>query len=161
MPRPPKAPTKFNVGSSFTTCPMPHKPHPRSFISGVDFKLLNVLGEGAYGTVCSAVHQPSARTVAIKKVLPFDHTLFCLRTLRELKLLAYFSEHGGNENVSVHKVLSLAPLMISLIFRLFASWTLSNPSLWSLSPRSTVSLHASVPSTLPHRHSSRPGTHGN
>lgn len=37
--------------------------------------------------------------VAIKKIQPFDHTLFALRTLRELKLLKYFSEHGVSENI--------------------------------------------------------------
>ena len=48
----------------------------------------------------AALHKPSGRQVAIKKVLPFEHTLFCLRTLRELKLLRFFSETCVNENVS-------------------------------------------------------------
>lgn len=34
--------------------------------------------------------------VAIKRILPFDHAMFCLRTLREIKLLKYFN----HENVS-------------------------------------------------------------
>ena len=67
---------------------------------GDDYRLLHALGEGAYGTVVAAIHKPSGRQVAIKKVLPFDHTLFCLRTLRELKLLRFFSENAINENVS-------------------------------------------------------------
>ena len=67
---------------------------------GDDYKLLHSLGEGAYGTVVAALHKPSGRQVAIKKVLPFEHTLFCLRTLRELKLLRFFSEACVNENVS-------------------------------------------------------------
>lgn len=29
---------------------------------------MDVIGEGAYGTVCSAVHRPSGQKVAIKKV---------------------------------------------------------------------------------------------
>jgi len=66
---------------------------------GDDYKLLHSLGEGAYGTVVAALHKPSGRQVAIKKVLPFEHTLFCLRTLRELKLLRFFSESCVNENV--------------------------------------------------------------
>jgi mitogen-activated protein kinase 1/3 len=66
---------------------------------GDDYKLLYNLGEGAYGTVVAALHKPSGRQVAIKKVLPFEHTLFCLRTLRELKLLRFFSETCANENV--------------------------------------------------------------
>ncbi len=67
---------------------------------GNDYKLLHSLGEGAYGTVVAALHKPSGRQVAIKKVLPFEHTLFCLRTLRELKLLRFFSETCVNENAS-------------------------------------------------------------
>ncbi|KAI0002040.1 CMGC/MAPK protein kinase [Russula vinacea] len=67
------------------------KPLPK-FDVGDDYKLLHSLGEGAYGTVVAALHKPSGRQVAIKKVLPFEHTLFCLRTLRELKLLRFFSE---------------------------------------------------------------------
>lgn len=62
--------------------------------------MLHSLGEGAYGTVVAAMHKPSGREVAIKKILPFEHTLFCLRTLRELKLLKFFSETCVNENVS-------------------------------------------------------------
>lgn len=35
------------------------------------------------------------------KISPFDHVLFALRTLRELKLLKYFSEQQVSENVSI------------------------------------------------------------
>ena len=63
--------------------------------------MLDVVGEGAYGIVCSAIHKPSGRKVAIKKIAPFDHSMFCLRTLRELKLLKFLSEAGVSENVSV------------------------------------------------------------
>jgi len=38
----------------------------------------------------SAVHIPSQRKVAIKRITPFDHSMFCLRTLREIKLLRHF-----------------------------------------------------------------------
>ncbi len=31
--------------------------------------------------------------------MPFDHVLFALRTLRELKLLKYFSEQSVSENI--------------------------------------------------------------
>ncbi|GAW10069.1 CMGC MAPK protein kinase [Lentinula edodes] len=61
--------------------------------------LLYALGQGAYGTVAAGIHKPSGRQVAIKKILPFDHTLCCLRTLRELKLLKFFSESCVNENI--------------------------------------------------------------
>lgn len=73
----------------------------RFMIAGDNYKILHRLGEGAYGTVASARHIPSGREVAIKKILPFEHTLFCLRTLRELKLLKFFSGACMNENVSV------------------------------------------------------------
>lgn len=72
---------------------------------GDDYQLLHAIGEGAYGTVVAALHKPTQRQVAIKKVLPFDHTLFCLRTLRELKLLKFFSETCVNENVCLRTVL--------------------------------------------------------
>jgi mitogen-activated protein kinase 1/3 len=74
------------------------KPLPK-FEIGDDYQLLHAIGEGAYGTVAAALHKPSGRQVAIKKILPFDHTLFCLRTLRELKLLKFFSETCVNENI--------------------------------------------------------------
>lgn len=45
----------------------------------------------------SAVHKPTGQMVAIKRILPFDHAMFCLRTLREIKLLKYFN----HENVSL------------------------------------------------------------
>jgi mitogen-activated protein kinase 1/3 len=67
---------------------------------GTQYQVLDVVGEGAYGIVCSALHRPSGRKVAIKKIAPFDHSMFCLRTLRELKLLKFLSEAGVSENVS-------------------------------------------------------------
>ena len=69
--------------------------------SGTQYQVLDVVGEGAYGIVCSAVHRPSGRKVAIKKITPFDHSMFCLRTLRELKLLKFLSEAGVSENVCI------------------------------------------------------------
>ncbi|CDO76781.1 hypothetical protein BN946_scf184978.g10 [Trametes cinnabarina] len=84
-----------------------------SFVVGTNYQVLDVIGEGAYGIVwyvvshpssrppltvfdppgassSSAVHVPSQRKVAIKRITPFDHTMFCLRTLREIKLLRHF-----------------------------------------------------------------------
>ncbi len=60
-----------------------------------------MIGEGAYGVVISALHRSSGTKVAIKKIAPFDHSMFALRTLRELKLLKYFAEEGVSENVGV------------------------------------------------------------
>jgi serine/threonine protein kinase len=68
---------------------------------GTQYQVLDVVGEGAYGIVCSATHRPTGRKVAIKKIMPFDHSMFCLRTLRELKLLKFLSEAGVSENVSM------------------------------------------------------------
>ncbi len=42
----------------------------------------------------SAVHIPSGQKVAIKKITPFDHSMFCLRTLREMKLLRHFNHEN-------------------------------------------------------------------
>lgn len=33
-----------------------------------------MIGEGAYGVVCSAIHRPTGQKVAIKKIAPFDHS---------------------------------------------------------------------------------------
>lgn len=59
------------------------------------YELEEVIGEGAYGIVCSALHKPSGQRVAIKKIHPFEWPMFCLRTLREIKLLRHFN----NENI--------------------------------------------------------------
>lgn len=64
------------------------------FIQGASYQVLDVIGEGAYGVVCSAVHLPTQRKVAIKKITPFDHSMFCLRTLREIKLLRHFNHEN-------------------------------------------------------------------
>ena len=69
------------------------------WLIGTQYQVVDVVGEGAYGIVCSAVHRPSGRKVAIKKIAPFEHSMFCLRTLRELKLLKFLSEAGVSENV--------------------------------------------------------------
>lgn len=46
------------------------------------------------GHCSSALHKPSGQKVAIKKITPFDHSMFCLRTLREMKLLRYFNHEN-------------------------------------------------------------------
>ena len=46
------------------------------------------------GASSSALHKPSGQKVAIKKITPFDHSMFCLRTLREMKLLRYFNHEN-------------------------------------------------------------------
>ncbi|TNY22717.1 CMGC/MAPK protein kinase [Rhodotorula diobovata] len=77
------------------------KKEPRKirFSVGTKYQVQDVIGEGAYGVVCSAIHKASGQRVAIKKVMPFDHSMFALRTLRELKLLRFFAEHQVSENL--------------------------------------------------------------
>lgn len=65
------------------------------FDVSADYVLEDVIGEGAYGVVCGARHVPSGVRVAIKKIHPFERPLFCMRTLREIKLLRHFD----NENI--------------------------------------------------------------
>ncbi|KAG2143083.1 kinase-like domain-containing protein [Suillus clintonianus] len=60
------------------------------FCADKSYQVLELIGEGAYGIVCSAIHNTSQRKVAIKRIAPFDHSMFCLRTLREIKLLRHF-----------------------------------------------------------------------
>lgn len=58
-----------------------------SFNVSEQYDIQDVVGEGAYGVVCSAMHKPSGQKVAIKKITPFDHCKFC----------PYFGKHGGTE----------------------------------------------------------------
>lgn len=89
---------RFNVGMALFSITL-FLLSPTFRPAGTQYQVLDVVGEGAYGIVCSAVHRPSGRKVAIKKISPFDHSMFCLRTLRELKLLKFLSEAGVCENV--------------------------------------------------------------
>lgn len=74
---------------------MSHRqPRRVQFNVGEAYDIIDVVGEGAYGVVCSAVHKPTGQKVAIKKITPFDHSMFCLRTLREMKLLRYFNHEN-------------------------------------------------------------------
>lgn len=57
------------------------------------YKLIDLIGEGAYASVVSAIHKPTGTKVAIKKILPFTRSMFVTRTLRELKLLKFFHNH--------------------------------------------------------------------
>lgn len=65
------------------------------------YQLRELVGEGAYGIVVSAIHNymvPETKekiqtNVAIKKILPMGKPLLITRTLRELKLLKLFHDH--------------------------------------------------------------------
>ncbi|RSH88072.1 MAP kinase Pmk1 [Apiotrichum porosum] len=69
------------------------------FECGNAYLVGDFVGEGAYGVVASATHIASGTKVAIKRIAPFDHSMFALRTLRELKLLKYFADEGVSENI--------------------------------------------------------------
>ncbi|CAJ1457794.1 unnamed protein product [Effrenium voratum] len=60
------------------------------------FTVLEAVGQGAYGVVCSAKDEQTGDTVAIKKIeSAFDDITFAKRTLRELKIL----RHLRHENL--------------------------------------------------------------
>ena len=55
---------------------------------GDDYECIKLLGQGSYGSVCSALHKPSGRKVAIKKMDGvFEDDTDCKRILREIVLL--------------------------------------------------------------------------
>ncbi|POV98779.1 hypothetical protein PSHT_13865 [Puccinia striiformis] len=104
---PANAPANASTTSTTANAAAPKAPSSRTpaeprrvrFNVGSKYHVMDVIGEGAYGVVCSAVHRPTGQKVAIKKITPFDHSMFCLRTLRELKLLKYFQEQNVSENI--------------------------------------------------------------
>ncbi|XP_075262891.1 mitogen-activated protein kinase 1-like [Convolutriloba macropyga] len=57
---------------------------------------LDFIGEGAYGCVASATdtEAQNPNKVAIKKISPFEHQTYCLRTLREIKILTRFQHEN-------------------------------------------------------------------
>ena len=55
---------------------------------GRNYECVKLLGQGSYGAVCSAVHKPTGKKVAIKKMTGvFEDDVDCKRILRELHLL--------------------------------------------------------------------------
>ena len=55
---------------------------------GEDYECIKLLGQGSYGAVCSALHKPSGKKVAIKKMDGvFEDEVDCKRILREIDLL--------------------------------------------------------------------------
>ena len=70
------------------------QPRQVSFNVSDHYQVLEIVGEGAYGIVCSAIHLPLNQKVAIKKIEPFERLMLCLRTLRELKLLKHFNHEN-------------------------------------------------------------------
>ncbi|GAC72447.1 mitogen-activated protein kinase [Moesziomyces antarcticus T-34] len=104
----PTAPSHANANAAVAPAPA-GAPQPASrndkyknaisFRVGSKYKVCEIIGEGAYGVVCSAIHRATGQKVAIKKIQPFEHQMFALRTLRELKLLRFFQECDVSENI--------------------------------------------------------------
>lgn len=55
---------------------------------GSDYECVKILGQGSYGAVCSAIHKPTGKKVAIKRMDGvFEDEVDCKRILREINLL--------------------------------------------------------------------------
>ncbi|QNP99977.1 Mitogen-activated protein kinase [Yarrowia lipolytica] len=85
---------KTRKKDSWLSKPKPSEVRTLAFNVSDHYQILDMVGEGAYGIVCSALHTPSGQKVAIKKITPFGRSMFCLRTLREIKLLRHFSHEN-------------------------------------------------------------------
>ncbi|CCE83843.1 Piso0_004433 [Millerozyma farinosa CBS 7064] len=81
-------------------------PRQISFNVSDHYQILEVVGEGAYGVVCSAIHKPTNQRVAIKKIEPFERSMLCLRTLRELKLLKHFNHENIISILAIQRPIS-------------------------------------------------------
>ncbi len=60
------------------------------FMVGSLYQPLDVIRECTYGVVYSAIHLLTQHKVAIKCITPFNHSMFCLHILHEIKLLCHF-----------------------------------------------------------------------
>ncbi|CAJ0640435.1 2432_t:CDS:2 [Entrophospora sp. SA101] len=97
-----------------------------NFNVGEDYEVIDAVGEGAYGVVCSALHKPTGQNVAIKKITPFDHSMFCLRTLREIKLLKYFNHENPESFDKFTEVYLIQELMETDMHRVIRTQNLSD-----------------------------------
>lgn len=107
-------------------------------------KFFNI-GEGAYGvvwcvrlhplyfhqyisscTASSAIHNPTQRKVAIKRITPFDHSMFCLRTLREIKLLRHFDHENIISILDILRPTSLEEFREVYLVQVSFPWILAN-----------------------------------
>merc|ERR1719169_259085 len=70
--------------------------HGTKFEAPRRYAVLEPVGQGAYGVVCSAQDEELREPVAIKKIEnAFEHLTFAKRTLRELRIL----RHLRHENL--------------------------------------------------------------
>lgn len=72
--------------------------------------------------VSSAVHKPSGQRVAIKKITPFDHSMFCLRTLREMKLLRYFNHENIISILDIQRPRNYESFNEVYLIQVYPSW---------------------------------------
>eukprot|EP00403_Amphidinium_massartii_P000743 CAMPEP_0178379650 /NCGR_PEP_ID=MMETSP0689_2-20121128/5054_1 /TAXON_ID=160604 /ORGANISM="Amphidinium massartii, Strain CS-259" /LENGTH=403 /DNA_ID=CAMNT_0019999763 /DNA_START=41 /DNA_END=1252 /DNA_ORIENTATION=+ len=70
--------------------------HGTKFEAPRHYRVVEPIGQGAYGVVCSAKDQEKLEDIAIKKIENgFEHLTFAKRTLRELRML----RHLKHENI--------------------------------------------------------------
>lgn len=63
---------------------------------GKDYEVRKQIGHGSYGNVCEAIHKPTGKKVAIKKILNmFQDEVDTKRMLREIHILRMLD----NENI--------------------------------------------------------------
>ena len=86
----------------------PHPPHPlptlarslrfagTTFTTTDRFEVGNIIGKGAYGTVCAATDLELSRKVAIKKISGVNiNATYTKRTLRELRIMRLIGKHDN------------------------------------------------------------------
>ena len=68
-----------------------------------DYDILEILGSGAYGVVCSAVNRKLNKKFAIKKISNiYQQPTIAKRTYREIKILKHF-KHDNIIAIKVYK----------------------------------------------------------
>lgn len=93
----------------------------------------------------SATHRPSGQAVAIKKITPFDHSMFCLRTLREMKLLRYFNHENIISILDIQKPKSYESFYEVYLIQVCANLK-ESPQLLTRTSRSSWKLTCTVSS---------------
>jgi len=69
--------------------------HGAQFEAPKRYTVLEPVGQGAYGVVCSAQDEERHESVAVKKIEnAFEHLTFAKRTLRELRILRHLSHEN-------------------------------------------------------------------
>lgn len=64
------------------------QPNKPDWEVGPTYEIKKLVGSGSYGAVCEAVHLPTGKKVAIKRIHGiFEDNIDCKRLLREIKIL--------------------------------------------------------------------------